>query len=117
MATARSSMSGPIVTPGSVPQAYASAKAALVNMTLGLSKALAGTGITVNCVSPGLLQTEANVDADPAELVQRHGRQSVPGLGDMEGVASLVALVASPITNFATGANIRVDGGFSPAVN
>ena len=37
---------------------YAAAKAAMVNSTVSLAKALAGTGVTANTVSPGVIQTE-----------------------------------------------------------
>ena len=45
-------------TPQLVMADYAAAKAALVNASVSLAKALAGTGITVNTISPGLIGTE-----------------------------------------------------------
>lgn len=105
------------LTPGAVPQSYASAKAAIVNMSLGLAKALAGTGVTVNTISPGLLATPTYAGEDEAALIERHARQSVAGLGSLGGVAAMVAWLASPLAEHVTGANIRMDGGFSPAIH
>jgi len=49
---------GMATTPQPVMADYAAAKAALVNASVSLAKALAGTGITVNTISPGLIGTE-----------------------------------------------------------
>lgn len=105
------------MTPAAVPHSYSSAKAAIVNMSLGLAKALSGTGITVNTLSPGLIRTPAYAHEDEAALIERHARQPVAGLGSLQGVAAMAAWLASPLADHVTGANIRIDGGFSPAVN
>lgn len=105
------------MTPAAVPQSYASAKAAIVNMGVGLAKAFSGTGITVNTISPGLIRTPAYALEDEAPLIERHGRQPVAGLASLTGIAAMVAWLASPLADHVTGANIRMDGGFSPAVN
>ena len=49
---------GMATTPQVVMADYAAAKAAMVNSTVSLAKALAGTGVTANTVSPGVIQTE-----------------------------------------------------------
>ncbi|RYY25835.1 MAG: SDR family oxidoreductase [Sphingomonadales bacterium] len=105
------------LTPAAVPQSYASAKAAIANMSLGLAKAFSGTGITVNTLSPGLIHTPAYALEDAAGLIDRHGRQPVAGLAPLKGVAAMAAWLASPLADHVTGANIRMDGGFSPAIN
>ena len=51
---------------------YAAAKAALVNASVSLAKALAGTGITVNTISPGLIATDG-VDRVLREAAEAHG--------------------------------------------
>ena len=105
------------LTPGAVPQSYASAKSAIVNMSLGLSKALAGSGITVNTVSPGLIRTPSFGSEDEAGLIERHARQSVASIAGLDQVAAMVAFLACPLADHVSGANIRIDGGFSPAIN
>jgi NAD(P)-dependent dehydrogenase (short-subunit alcohol dehydrogenase family) len=113
---------------------YAAAKTALINATLSLAKALAGTGITVNAISPGLIATDS-VERVLRETAQTSGwgqdwhviqkrwitevlhSDLVPRLGTVNEIADLVAFVASPRASYIHGANLRVDGGLVPSIN
>ncbi|RVT91106.1 SDR family NAD(P)-dependent oxidoreductase [Sphingomonas crocodyli] len=112
---------------------YAASKAAMINMTVSLSKALSRTGVTVNTISPGMIQTPA-VDAWLDGIAEARGwpgdraksmawvldnavHQTVDRMGMPEDIGNVIALVASPLGDFINGANFRVDGGNSPAVN
>jgi NAD(P)-dependent dehydrogenase (short-subunit alcohol dehydrogenase family) len=111
---------------------YAAAKAALNNLTVGLAKVLSRTGVTVNTVSPGMVATEAydrmlravaeregldDVEAAAQWMLANAVRQTVGRVGRPDDIAFAVACLASPLSDFVNGANIRVDGGASPAVN
>jgi 3-oxoacyl-[acyl-carrier protein] reductase len=112
---------------------YGASKGAINNLTVGLSKALSGTGITVNTVSPGSILTPAlenwlrelarqmNWGDDWAIIEKRYITEMfplpVPRLGRVEDIAAVVALLASPQGSYITGANLRVDGGHAAAVN
>jgi len=96
--------------------AYAASKGAVVQLTKSLAIAWATDNIQVNAVLPGWIDTELTRDA----------RQQVPGLherilartpagrwgvpGDLAGIA---VFLASPASDYITGAVIPVDGGFS----
>lgn len=113
---------------------YQPAKAAMNNMTAGLAKSLAGTGITVNTVSPGTIMTPAvqrvftewaamlgwETD-DFAEIERRFTHEVIPQpikhFGRAEDIARMVALLASPLSTYMTGGNYRVDGGQCRSVN
>jgi 3-oxoacyl-[acyl-carrier protein] reductase len=126
-----SSSSASMPTPG-IPH-YQAAKAAMTNMTVGLAKTLAATGVTANAVSPGMVLTEgvktwvtvlAEQSGWPSDLETIEKRATsefvpVPAgrFGRVEEIAAIVALLASPLGAFITGANIRADGGFVPTVN
>jgi 3-oxoacyl-[acyl-carrier protein] reductase len=112
---------------------YGAAKAALANLAVSLAKDLAGSGVTANTVSPGPTLTEGwrefavsfarsqgmGDDFEAARTALLSGPLANPSarLAEPAEVAALVALVASPLGASINGANLRIDGGFTPTVN
>lgn len=123
---------GAAITPTSAQANYGPAKLAMLNWSLGLSKRLARTGITVNSVSPSMIRTEGlkkfltyfaqkrgwgdNFER-AAGYVAKGSGQTVSRIGEDRDIAYAVAFLASPMSNFINGTNIHVDGGISPAIN
>lgn len=131
---------GRIVTLGSravkTPQLtmvqYSAAKAAVLNMTVSLSGHLAGTGITANMVSPGVIASsglrrmfEARAAAEGwvgpwPEVEARIGAEYAPNpasrLGTGADVAAAVAFPSSPLAGYINGVNLLVDGGITGTV-
>lgn len=113
--------------------AYSAAKAALANLTVSLSKDLAATGVTANTISPGPTLTDGfrefalafgrhhgmGDDTGTATRALIDGPLANPSgrLTEPDEIAALVALVASPLGASINGANLRIDGGFTPTVN
>ena len=114
-------------TPG-----YYAAKAALPAMCVSLSKELAGTGVTVNLVSPGLIAT-AEVRAmmerraekkgwgsNWSEIERRAASDFMPTpsgrIARPEEVGALVAFLASTWSASINGADFRIDGGAADCV-
>jgi 3-oxoacyl-[acyl-carrier protein] reductase len=92
--------------------AYGASKGGLRNFTMGLSAALAGRGIRVNSVGPGLMEFPMRNTASQVGL--REGRtQDVPlgRLGRGADIAAAVAYLISDDAAWVTGQNFYVDGG------
>lgn len=101
-----SSVSGMMGNRGQVN--YSAAKAGLIGATKALSLELAKRKITVNCVAPGLIETEMVTDE-----VKEHAMQMIPmrRMGQADEVASLVKYLCSDEAAYITRQVISVNGG------
>ncbi|HEX2952069.1 MAG TPA: 3-oxoacyl-ACP reductase FabG [Armatimonadota bacterium] len=90
---------------------YAAAKAGLLGMTRALAREVAGQGITVNAICPGMIETELTTDM---EATRREGLlRGIPvgRFGSPEDVAALAVFLASPQASYITGQAVSIDGG------
>ena len=97
------------VTGGSCESAYSASKAALIGLTRSMAKELGPSGITVNCVAPGVIGTDMNAALSEQDLAQLREETPLGTLGTPEDVAEAVRyLVSAP---FVTGQVLGVNGG------
>jgi len=91
---------------------YAAAKAGVDALTHGLAQEVAGRGIRVNGVAPGIINTHIHADAGEPRRVDRVGPLVPAGrAGEPEEVAAAIAWLLSDACPYATGATLRVAGG------
>lgn len=95
---------------------YASAKAAVIQLTKILARELGPSGINVNCVAPGFFLTPLTGAARSPDEVQEHIRVRTEMTvlkrpGKLEELANTVLFLASDESSFITGETICVDGG------
>ncbi|MFN8721645.1 MAG: SDR family NAD(P)-dependent oxidoreductase [Rhodospirillales bacterium] len=108
-----SSVNQQLVVPGQV--AYSATKGAVMQMAKTFALELARTGIAVNLVAPGTIETDLNrhLLADPAFRALREGPIPMGRVGLPAEVAGAVAYLLSEEARYVTGATLAVDGGLS----
>lgn len=92
---------------------YSASKAALIGLTKSLAKELGPSGITVNCVAPGVIDTDMNASLTEESREELIGATPLGFIGAGRDVAALVKFLASDEARYITGQVIGVDGGFT----
>lgn len=90
---------------------YSGSKAAVVAMTEAFAKELGPRGITVNAVSPGLIETDMTRDAVASRGEAAAAATPLGRIGQPGDVAAVIAFLASDDARWVTGRVIRADGG------
>ncbi len=91
---------------------YAAAKAGVDALTHGLAQEVAGRGIRVNGVAPGIVRTNIHADAGEPDRLDRVGPLVPLGrVGEPEEVAEVIAWLLSDACSYVTGSTVRVAGG------
>ncbi|HEV8461056.1 MAG TPA: SDR family oxidoreductase [Gaiellaceae bacterium] len=94
--------------------AYTTTKAAVAGLTRSLALEYAGTGIRINAVSPGVIQTELNRELlTPAAREANSARIALHRLGEPVDIASVILFLASPEASYIVGEEVLVDGGLT----
>lgn len=98
---------------GSCEVHYSASKAGLMGMTKALSKEVGLSGITVNCVSPGVILTDMTSHFDGETMNALKDEIPLNRIGTPEDVAGAVSFLASKDADFITGQALAVNGGMS----
>lgn len=99
------------LTGGSCEVAYSATKAAVIGLTKALSKEVGPSGITVNCVAPGVIDTEMNANLTPEDLEALRQETPLESIGRPEDVAESVFFLTSEGARFITGQILSPNGG------
>jgi 3-oxoacyl-[acyl-carrier protein] reductase len=92
---------------------YAAAKAGMIGMTKSLAAEVAGRGITVNCVAPGLIATAMTERLSPEQRDRLTAAVPTGRLGRPEEIAAAVVFLASREAAYLTGHTLHVNGGMA----
>lgn len=90
--------------------AYSAAKAGVIGFTKALSREVGQSGVRVNCIAPGLIESEMNAHLSAAELNEFISGTSLNRIGKPSDVAKAARYLSQ--ADFVTGQILSVDGGF-----
>ena len=91
---------------------YSAAKAAVIGFTKALAKEVGLSGITVNCIAPGVIDTDMNAHLDDETMAYLKEETPMNRIGTPEDIARTALFIADKGSDFITGQIIGVNGGF-----
>lgn len=100
------------ITGGSCEVAYSAAKAGVIGLVKALAKELGPSNIQVNCVAPGVIDTDMNRALTAADLAALCEETPLMRIGTPEDVARSILFLAGPGGDFITGQVLSPNGGF-----
>ena len=100
------------ITGSSCEVHYSATKSAIIGMTKALAKELGPSGITVNCIAPGVIDTDMNSKLSREDMRQLSDETPLMRIGKPEEVASAALFLAGDDASFITGEVLNVSGGY-----
>ena len=100
------------ITGAAMESVYSASKAAAIGFTKALAKEVGPSGINVNCVAPGVIDTDMNKNLSKEDVQKLTDSTPVERLGMPEDIANVVAFLCSKEANFITGQVVSPNGGF-----
>lgn len=91
---------------------YSASKAAVIGYTKALAKEVGISGIRVNCISPGVIDTDMMAEFDEADKAELCDQTPINRIGTADDIANAAVFLASEKASFITGQVIAVNGGF-----
>lgn len=91
---------------------YSASKAALIGFTKALAKEVGPSGVTVNCIAPGVIDTDMNAGFSEDDMASLIDQTPLLRLGSPAEVASAILYLASEDAGFITGQVLSPNGGF-----
>ena len=91
---------------------YSAAKAAVAGLTRALAREVGPSGVRVNCVAPGVIDTDMNSQLTYEEMLALTDEIPLMRLGTAEEAAKAIFFLASDDSAYITGQVLGVDGGF-----
>ena len=98
---------------GSMESVYSASKGSIISLTLALAKELAPSGININCICPGVIDTDMMKGYSTPNKKELADLTPLNRLGKAEDIANAVYFLASEESSFITGQILTVDGGFT----
>ena len=92
--------------------AYSASKAGVIGLTKALAKELAPSGITVNCIAPGLIETGMNSNLTVEELTEFVENIPLGRMGNADEIANAVEYLSSDKADYITGQVLGINGGY-----
>ncbi len=91
---------------------YSASKAAVIGFTKSLAKELGPSGIQVNCVAPGVIETDMNKNLDDLTIKEIINETPLERIGTPRDIANTILFLAQDASDFITGQVISPNGGF-----
>ena len=101
------------LTGGACESIYSATKAGVIGLTKALAKEVGPSNITVNCIAPGIIDTQMNASLTDEEKKEFTDKLPISRIGTTTEIAETALFLASDTADYITGQTIAVDGGLT----